>query len=68
MAKIAYELNLNQENIGARRLQALVEKTFEDISFEAGKNRGKSFDIDAQFVTSKLAKTLKHRDLTRYML
>lgn len=40
MAEYAYEMNQNTENIGARRLHAIVEKILEDISFDASERQG----------------------------
>ncbi|MBL0691919.1 MAG: ATP-dependent protease ATPase subunit HslU [SAR324 cluster bacterium] len=68
IANIAFELNLNHENIGARRLQALMEKILEEISFAAGENKGKTIVINAKFVKDRLQNILKKQDLARYIL
>ncbi len=45
MARIAYEINQNSENLGARRLHAIVEKVIEDLSYEAPDKKGETVTI-----------------------
>lgn len=68
VADIAFELNSFHENIGARRLQALMEKILEDINFSADTKKGEVINITADFVVNQLSGLLKRQDLARYML
>lgn len=68
IAEIAYTVNEQTENIGARRLHTIVEKLLEDISFEAADLTGGTFTIDEEYVTHKLSDIAKDRDLSRYIL
>ncbi|MGB9903191.1 MAG: ATP-dependent protease ATPase subunit HslU [Desulfotomaculales bacterium] len=68
IAKIAYTVNEQTENIGARRLHTIMEKLLEDISFEASDLSGKTFVIDEKYVREKLEEIVKNEDLSRYIL
>lgn len=68
IAKVAYSLNQRLENIGARRLYTVVEKVLEDLSFEAPELNGQTFEIDAEYVRSKLLDIIKDEDLSSYIL
>ncbi len=68
LARIAAEVNDAIENIGARRLQTVMEKLVEDISFTAEERRGEKLVIDAAFVEGQLAGIAKNADLSRYVL
>jgi ATP-dependent HslUV protease ATP-binding subunit HslU len=68
LAKIAAEVNESLENIGARRLQTVMEKLLEDISFTAEDRRGETLTIDAAFVDTQLASIARNADLSRYVL
>ncbi len=68
VAKVAAEVNSSLENIGARRLQTVMEKLLEEISFEAEDRGGESLVIDAAFVEGQLAGIAKDIDLSRYVL
>jgi ATP-dependent HslUV protease ATP-binding subunit HslU len=68
LAKIAAEVNESLENIGARRLQTVMEKLLEDISFTAEDRRGDTLTIDAAFVDTQLASIARNADLSRYVL
>ncbi len=68
IAKIAYTVNEQTENIGARRLQTIMEKLLEDLLFEATEILEKSLTIDQAYVDTKLAKVVANEDLTRYIL
>lgn len=58
IAKIAIELNDRVENIGARRLQAVIEKVVEEISFNAVENKGSTIMIDEKYVTKQLSNVI----------
>jgi ATP-dependent HslUV protease ATP-binding subunit HslU len=68
LAKIAAEVNDAVENIGARRLQTVMEKLLEEVSFAAEDRKGESLTIDAAFVEKQLAGIAKNADLSRYVL
>jgi ATP-dependent HslUV protease ATP-binding subunit HslU len=56
------------ENIGARRLQTVMEKLLEDVSYTAEERGGETIRIDAAFVEGQLAGIAKNADLSRYVL
>jgi len=68
LARIAAEVNESLENIGARRLQTVMEKLLEDISFTAEDRGGETLTVDAAFVDQQLSGIAKNADLSRYVL
>ncbi len=68
IANFAYRVNENTENIGARRLHTIMEKTLDEISFSASELREKNVTIDAAYVKKMLADIVKDQDLSRYIL
>ena len=68
LAKIAAEVNAEVENIGARRLQTVMEKLLEDVSFEAEQRRGETVTVDAAYVDRELADIARNTDLSKYVL
>jgi ATP-dependent HslUV protease ATP-binding subunit HslU len=62
IAEIAEKLNTYTENIGARRLHAVVEKVIEDISFDIDKYKYKTIVIDADFVEEKVKDIMNVED------
>jgi ATP-dependent HslUV protease ATP-binding subunit HslU len=68
LARIAAEVNESVENIGARRLQTVMEKLLEDVSFEAEDRGGETLTVDAAFVQQQLASIARNTDLSRYVL
>src|SRR3569623_908778 len=68
VAKIAAQVNASVENIGARRLQTVMEKLLEELSFEAEAMKGESVTIDAAYVRDKLAVLAGDADLSKYIL
>jgi ATP-dependent HslUV protease ATP-binding subunit HslU len=68
IAKIAYTVNEQTENIGARRLHTILEKLLEDLSFDAPELEDKNIEIDREQVLSKLAEVVQNKDLSRYIL
>ena len=68
VAKIAAQVNEAVENIGARRLQTVMEKLLEEISFEAEERKGETVKIDAAYVREKLAELAGNTDLSKYIL
>jgi ATP-dependent HslUV protease ATP-binding subunit HslU len=68
IANFAAQVNQQTENIGARRLQTIMEKLLEEISFEGPDLDPKQQRIDAAYVSGMLAETVKDQDLSRYIL
>ena len=68
IARSAFEVNENAENIGARRLHTIMERLLEDISFTAPDRSGESVTIDAEHVNNSLGKLIENEDLSRYIL
>ena len=68
VARIAASVNESVENIGARRLQTVMEKLLEAVSFEAEDRSGESVTIDEAYVSERLAGLAKDTDLSKYIL
>ncbi len=68
IAQMAADVNDRTENIGARRLQTVMEKLLEEISFEASEMEEKEIVIDAKYVQNKLNDIIQNEDLSRYIL
>jgi ATP-dependent HslUV protease ATP-binding subunit HslU len=68
IARIAADVNDSVENIGARRLQTVMEKLLEDISFGAEDRSGETLKIDAAYVQKQLSGIAKDTDLSKYIL
>ena len=68
LARIAAEVNEALENIGARRLQTVMERLVEDISFDAPDKSGQAIRIDAAYVAERVGKMSKDSDLSRFVL
>ncbi|NJR80564.1 ATP-dependent protease ATPase subunit HslU [Sphingomonas corticis] len=68
VAKIAAEVNGEVENIGARRLQTVMEKLLEEVSFDAEDRAGGTLTVDAAYVEAQLASIARNTDLSRFVL
>ncbi|QZP08535.1 ATP-dependent protease ATPase subunit HslU [Caenibius sp. WL] len=68
IARIAAQVNESVENIGARRLQTVMEKLLEELSFEAEDRKGETVHVDAAYVREKLAGLASDSDLSKYIL
>ena len=69
IANIAFKINNEIENIGARRLHTLLEKTLEDISFSASEMSGSKVTIDEDFVICNVGDLIKNNhDLAKFVL
>ncbi len=68
VAKIAAQVNESVENIGARRLQTVMEKLLEDLSFEAEAHAGETVTVDAAYVRERLGELAQDTDLSKYIL
>jgi len=68
VAQTAAQVNDTVENIGARRLQTVMEKLLEDVSFEAEDRRGTTVTVDAAYVRERLAGLAGNTDLSKFIL
>ncbi|ASV65962.1 HslU--HslV peptidase ATPase subunit [Cytobacillus sp. FSL W7-1323] len=68
IAEFAYDVNQNTDNIGARRLQTIMEKMLEDLSFEAPEVTLEKIVITPQYVEEKLGEISKNKDLSQFIL
>ena len=68
IAEMAYLMNEQTENIGARRLYTILEKLLEDISFMLPDNYVEKIVIDREFVKNKFKETVKEVDVDKYIL
>jgi ATP-dependent HslUV protease ATP-binding subunit HslU len=70
IANFAFKVNESTENIGARRLHTIMEKTLDEISFNASEMQKdeKNVTVDAAYVRKMLANIVKDQDLSRYIL
>ena len=68
VARIAAQVNEAIENIGARRLQTVMEKLLEELSFEAEDRSGETVVVDEAYVRERLAELAKDTDLSKYIL
>ncbi|HEV3247007.1 MAG TPA: ATP-dependent protease ATPase subunit HslU [Beijerinckiaceae bacterium] len=68
IARLAFEVNAAVENIGARRLQTIIERVLDEISFTASDRSGETFTIDANYVRERVADLAKNSDASRFVL
>ncbi|APX22742.1 MAG: ATP-dependent protease ATPase subunit HslU [Rhodobacteraceae bacterium] len=68
LAKIAAQVNESVENIGARRLYTVMERVFEELSFNAPDRTGETITVDEAFVETYLGELTRSADLSRYVL
>ncbi|KGX88456.1 HslU--HslV peptidase ATPase subunit [Pontibacillus litoralis] len=68
LAEVAYEVNQDTDNIGARRLHTILEKLLEDLSFEAPDVHMETIQITKSYVEDKLATIAKNKDLSQFIL
>jgi len=68
IAQTAADVNDRIENIGARRLQTVMEKLLEDVSFEAADRAGETVTVDAAYVRRQLDEIVKDHDLSKFIL
>ena len=68
IARIAAQVNEAVENIGARRLQTVMEKLLEDVSFDAEDRAGTTVLVDAAYVAARLSSLAGNADLSKYIL
>ncbi|MEO1206874.1 MAG: ATP-dependent protease ATPase subunit HslU [Pseudomonadota bacterium] len=68
LADTAVEVNSTVENIGARRLQTVMERVLDEISFEASDRDGQAVTIDAAYVNDRIGELAKNTDLSKFIL
>jgi ATP-dependent HslUV protease ATP-binding subunit HslU len=68
IADVAVAVNSSVENIGARRLQTVMERILDDISFNATDRAGDTVKIDADYVDKHIGDLAKNADLSRFIL
>jgi ATP-dependent HslUV protease ATP-binding subunit HslU len=68
VARVAVEVNSTVENIGARRLQTVMERILDDVSFTAPDRSGESVTIDGAYVNKNIGELAKNIDLSRFIL
>ena len=68
IASLAFQVNESVEDIGARRLHTIMEKLFDELSFDAPDREDKSITIDANYVTEQLSEIVKDEDISKYIL
>ncbi len=68
IARIAFDVNARQENIGARRLHTVMERLLEEVSFEAPEMDGAVVDVDDAFVNTTLEGIVEDPQLEKYIL
>jgi ATP-dependent HslUV protease ATP-binding subunit HslU len=68
VADVAVAVNSSVENIGARRLQTVMERVLDEVSFAAPDRNGETFKIDADYVHKHIGDLAKNADLSRFIL
>jgi ATP-dependent HslUV protease ATP-binding subunit HslU len=68
LADVAVQVNSTVENIGARRLQTVMERVLDEISFDASDRSGQSVTIDAEYVAARIGDLAKNADLSKFIL
>jgi ATP-dependent HslUV protease ATP-binding subunit HslU len=68
LADVAVQVNSTVENIGARRLQTVMERVLDDISFSATDRPGETFKVDAEYVRKNVGDLANNADLSRFIL
>ncbi|HWE20291.1 MAG TPA: ATP-dependent protease ATPase subunit HslU [Hyphomicrobiaceae bacterium] len=68
LAGIAAQVNATVENIGARRLQTVIERVLDEISFDATDKGGEVISIDAAYVEARVGDLAKNADLSKFIL
>ncbi|WP_166142950.1 ATP-dependent protease ATPase subunit HslU [Methylosinus sp. RM1] len=68
IARVAVQVNSTVENIGARRLQTVMERVLDEVSFSASDRAGETVTIDGDYVEKHIGDLAKNRDLSRFIL
>jgi ATP-dependent HslUV protease ATP-binding subunit HslU len=68
LARVAVQVNASVENIGARRLQTVMERVLDEVSFTAPDRQGEVIEIDGDYVEKHIGDLAKNADLSRFIL
>jgi ATP-dependent HslUV protease ATP-binding subunit HslU len=68
LARVAVQVNSSVENIGARRLQTVMERVLDDVSFAAGDHSGQTVTVDGAYVEERVGDLARNVDLSRFIL
>jgi ATP-dependent HslUV protease ATP-binding subunit HslU len=68
LASVAVQVNSSVENIGARRLQTVMERVLDEVSFTAPDRAGETITIDRAFVQRNIGDLARNADLSRFIL
>jgi ATP-dependent HslUV protease ATP-binding subunit HslU len=68
LADVAVQVNSSVENIGARRLQTVMERVLDEISFEASDKSGQALTVDAAYVEAHIGDLSRNTDLSKFIL
>ncbi|WP_296713549.1 ATP-dependent protease ATPase subunit HslU [Rhodoblastus sp.] len=68
LARVAVQVNSSVENIGARRLQTVMERVLDDVSFAAGDHSGQIVTVDGAYVEERVGDLARNVDLSRFIL
>ena len=68
ISELAFQVNESIEDIGARRLHTIMEKLFENVSFEAPDLEKKEIRISSEYVNRELSDIVRNQDLSKYIL
>ena len=68
IARVAVQVNASVENIGARRLQTVMERVLDDVSFSAGEHSGEVVTVDGPYVEARVGELSRNVDLSRFIL
>jgi ATP-dependent HslUV protease ATP-binding subunit HslU len=68
LARVTAQVNSTVENIGARRLQTVMERVLDEVSYSAPDRSGETISIDAAFIEKNVGDLAKNTDLSRFIL
>lgn len=68
IAELAFQVNEQTENIGARRLHTMMERLLEELSFNACDQSGETIEVNTEYVNKHLAQLSEDEDLSHYIL
>jgi ATP-dependent HslUV protease ATP-binding subunit HslU len=68
LARVAVQVNASVENIGARRLQTVMERVLDDVSFSAADHSGQVVKVDGAYVEERVGELSRNVDLSRFIL
>ena len=68
IASVAWRVNRKTQNVGARRLYTILERVFEQISYDAPDMAGQTFEVTKEYVKERMADVAKDEDLSKFVL